>query len=192
MLFSLVPYDNRLRSYQLRALRTSGQCARRPSSLGIRCLGRLLRLLHLGAKVVLVAAGILQHLVCGVLLVLLVAGDGARLDEEARPLDRDDLLQSVLRNVLELRLRGVALLHALLAGLGREDEELRLVELEAVHVGLEALLAAVPAAVVHGDADGRRQLDGDLGLRGLLRAFSSGRSALRVQAQQVPILHNGN
>merc|ERR1711871_769151 len=64
---------------------------------------------------------------------------------------RDDLLQRVLCHILQLGLRCVAFLHTFLAGLLREDEKLRLVELQPLHISLQALCTAVSAAVVHCD-----------------------------------------
>merc|ERR1712039_899039 len=75
----------------------------------------LLRLLLLGTLVLLVRPRLLQLLVRTALLLL--CRDGPRLDPEGRALHGDDLLERVLRDVLELRLGRVALLHTLLAGL---------------------------------------------------------------------------
>merc|ERR1740120_554262 len=147
----------------------------------------LLRLLLLGTLVLLVRPRLLQLLVRTALL--LRRRDGARLDPEGRALHGDDLLERVLRDVLELRLGRVALLHTLLAGLLREDEELRLVELQAVHVRLQALGAAVAAAVVHGDADRRRELRRDLRLLQLLQREALAEAQLHVVALRGRVHH---
>ena len=110
----------------------------------------------------LVGAGLLQLLVSGRLLLL--GGDGTRASALLRLRHRDDFLESVLRHVLKLGAWGVALSHLLSTGLLREEQQLGHVELQALHVGLEALRASIPAAVVDGNADGLRVLLGDLGL----------------------------
>mmetsp|Transcript_48627 Transcript_48627/g.110755 ORF Transcript_48627/g.110755 Transcript_48627/m.110755 type:complete len:226 (+) Transcript_48627:101-778(+) len=130
--------------------------------------------------VVLVCARLLHDLVDG--LLLLRIGDGTSLHPENWLRHRDNLLQGVLRHILELGLRRVALLHALLPRLTREDEELRLVELQPVDIGLEALSALVPAAVVHSDADGGRKLHRDLGLLKLIKREALAQPELHVVA----------
>ena len=57
---------------------------------------------------------------------------------------------------------GVALLG--LASLAWEDDQARLVRLQALHVELLALLAQVPPAVVNGNADAERLLAADTSL----------------------------
>ena len=57
---------------------------------------------------------------------------------------------------------GVALLG--LASLAGEDDQARLVRLQALHVKLLALLAQVPPAVVNGNADAERLLAADTSL----------------------------
>ena len=109
-----------------------------------------------------VGAGLLQLLVGGRLLLL--SSDGTRTSALLRLRHRDDFLESVLRHVLKLGAWGVALSHLLSTGLLREEQQLGHVELQALHVGLEALRASIPAAVVDGNADGLRVLLGDLGL----------------------------
>ena len=110
----------------------------------------------------LVGAGLLQLLVSGRLLLL--SGDGTGASALLRLGHRDDFLESVLRHVLKLGAWGVALSHLLGTGLLREEQQLGHVELQALDVGLEALCASIPAAVVDGNADGLRVLLGDLGL----------------------------
>lgn len=67
----------------------------------------------------------------------------------------------LLHNSLELSGRGVASLG--LAGLAREDDELALVELQALHIGLERLGRAVLATVVDGNANSAGVERGDAG-----------------------------
>merc|ERR1719171_2207216 len=143
------------------------------SLLVLRC-----GLLPLHAVELLVRAGLFQRLVRG--LLLLRAGDGARLDAQLRLRDGDDLLQGVLRHVLQLRTRGVALLHALRARALWEDLQLGHVQLQPLHILLQALRAAVLAAVVHGDADREREPLGDLGLLELREREALAQAQLHV------------
>ena len=125
-------------------------------------LGGLRRLLQALAVVLRGRARLLHHLVGR--LLLLLGGDRPGLDPELGLRHGDDLLQRVLGNVLQLGAGGIALLHAFLSRAAGEHDQLRLVQLEALHVRLEAFLAFIPAAVVHCDADRARQLLGNLRL----------------------------
>jgi len=90
----------------------------------------------------------------------------------------DDLLVSVLSGGLELSLGGIAL--ARLGVLAGEEDELGLVGLEAVHVGLERLGAAILAAVINGNADGHGKSAGDTGLLELIKGEAAAQAHLVV------------
>lgn len=96
---------------------------------------------------------------------LLVGGDGAvaglergASNREGSTLDLSDLSALVSGSV---ELLGSGLLAALLHG---EDDELRLVQLQALNVSLEGPCRLVAAAVVNRDADGGRELTSDASL----------------------------
>merc|ERR1719240_2040710 len=89
------------------------------------------------------------------------------------------LLRRVLRHVLRLGPRRVALLRLALAG---KNHELALVQLQARNVLLEALRAAVLAAVVHGHADGLRELLRDARLLQLIEGEALSEAHLGVVA----------
>merc|ERR1719330_2300447 len=141
-----------------------------------------LRLLELLPIVLLVRAR-LPDRVERVELVLLCR-DGARRDLLALPLDGDDLLEGILGHVLQLVAWSVSLLHAAPPGALGEDEELGLVLQQARHVPLQTLHAAVLAAVVHGDADGRGQLHRDLRLAQLGEGEAPAQAQLHVVARR--------
>merc|ERR1719238_696471 len=98
---------------------------------------------------------------------LLLGRDGASLLLEQLLRQRDDLLERVLRDVLRLGPRGVALLRLALPG---KDHELALIELQAGDVLLHTLRAPVLAAVVHRNPDGLRELLRDAGLLELIES----------------------
>merc|ERR1719201_182025 len=110
-----------------------------------------IRLFNFLSKVLLVSASFLQGLVRRRLL--LGVSYLASLDAEGFLWDGDDLLEGILGNVLQLGPWRVTLLDALLARLLWEDQQLRLVQLEAVNILLEALGAPVASSVVHRDAN---------------------------------------
>lgn len=97
-----------------------------------------------------------------------------RLDRRAG--DREERAR-VLHGVLGLLGRRVALL-GLVDALAREDDELGLVRLEAVHVGLERLDRLVGAAEVDGDAHRKRLLAADASLLELLEREALARAHL--------------
>lgn len=84
--------------------------------------------------------------------------EGGARDGEGSTLDLSDL--SALSGG-RVELLGVSLLAALLDG---EDNELRLVQLQALNVSLEGPCRLVAAAVVNSDADGGGELAGDTSL----------------------------
>merc|ERR1719420_281834 len=97
---------------------------------------------------------------------LLLGRDSASLLLERRLRERDDLLEGVLRDILRLGPRGVALLRL---ALPRQDHELALVELQAGDVLLKTLRAAVLAAEVDRDANSLRELLRDTRLLELIK-----------------------
>merc|ERR1719231_114033 len=117
-------------------------------SLGLLRLLLLRRALPLPAVVVLVRPRRAERSL-GAERLLLV-GDRASLLLQRGLRQRDDLLVRVLRDILRLGARRVALLRLALAG---KDHELGLVELQAGDVLLETLRAAVLAAEVHRNPD---------------------------------------
>merc|ERR1719359_1763309 len=110
---------------------------------------------------------------------LLLLRDRARLLLQRLLWERDDLLQRVLRHVLRLRTRRVALLRLVLP---RQHHQLALVQLQASDVLLQALGAAVLAAVVHADADRASELLGDPSLLELIQREPAAQADLRVVA----------
>jgi hypothetical protein len=88
-------------------------------------------------------------------------GDLSSGNGHLSPLDWDDILVSVLSNVCELSLGGVALLG--LATLG-EHNELSLVLLNAVDVDGDGRLRLVSASSIHGDSDGTGEFLGNTSL----------------------------
>merc|ERR1719240_1005659 len=143
-------------------------------SSGVLLVGRALALL---AVVVLVRPGRPERALRAEGLLLRRDGAGLLLERHLR--QRDDLLRRVLRHVLRLGPRRVALLRLALAG---KNHKLALVQLQARNVLLEALRAAVLAAVVHGHADGLRELLRDARLLQLIEGEALSEAHLGVVA----------
>merc|ERR1719313_2709285 len=120
----------------------------------------------------LVVGGFVGHLLRDLLRLLLLERRGHR---HHRTLQLLGLLQLGLLRVTRLRL----------AVLAREDDELRLVLLEALRVDLERLGGAVPPPVVHRDADRPRLLPVDPSLLEL------GECEAAAGAQLVVVLDGG-
>ena len=126
----------------------------------------------------LVGACLLELLVSRSLLLL--GSDGTGTGALLRLGHRDDLLERVLGHVLKLRARRVALSHLLGTCLLWEEEELGHVKLQALYVGLEALRAAISAAVVNGNANGLCVLLWDLRLLELVKGEALAKAKLHV------------
>jgi len=92
--------------------------------------------------------------------------------------ERNDLLVGVLSGGLELGLGRVTL--ARLGVLAGEEDQLRLVGLEAIDVGLERLGATVLAAVINGNADGLGKSARDTGLLELIKSEPAAQTHLVV------------
>lgn len=116
--------------------------------------------------------------------LLLLGRDGAGLLEDRGALgDGERLLDRAVDAVGVLV--GVGRVAGLdLARLAREDDEARLVGLEALDVELERLLGLVAAAVVDGDADREGLLGADAGLLELGLGEAAARTELAVVADR--------
>merc|ERR1711933_339108 len=98
------------------ALTTHGTCVNR-SRLFLASFGPFQFL----TQVLLVRAGFLQSLVRT--LLLFITGDRASLDTKCGLRYWDDFFESILGNILQFRLRRVALFHSLLSCFAREYQQ---------------------------------------------------------------------
>jgi hypothetical protein len=108
----------------------------------------------LGADVTELPVRVLGGLVVGNLALL-------ELDDVLDGQGREGRLDNVLARLGGLDVLGRSITLLRLAVAAREEDELALVLLEALHVGLEALLGKVLATGVDGDTDGTGELAGN-------------------------------
>ena len=148
------------------------------SAVGLGC--SLLGLLDPFALVVRCCSCLLQFLVSGFRLLLFC--DGSRLDALLWFWHWNNLLQGVLRHILQLRTRGVTLFHALCARLLGEQQQLGHVKFQSFHIGLETLGTSVASAMVHCDANGLGKFPGDVCFFQLIQSETFAQSHLHVVA----------
>merc|ERR1719152_893840 len=171
---------HQIREKRPRRGRTAASLRGRPSGRSLRrgrSLLLVVRTLALLSVVVLVRPGRAERMLRAE--CLLVGRDRASLLLERRLRQRDDLRVRVLRDILRLGPRGVSLLRLVLAG---KNHELGLVQLQARNVLLHTLRAAVPAAEIHRDPDGLRELLRNFGRLKLLQGEALAKAHLGVVA----------
>ena len=140
----------------------------------------LLCFLHPLPLVVCGCSGLLELFVCRICLLLFC--DGSRPDALLWLWHWNDLLESVLRNILQLWSRRITLSHTLCARLLWEQQQFGHVELQSLHVGLKTLSASVATTMVHGNANGLGKLPWNLGLLQLIQGETFAQSNLHVVA----------
>mmetsp|Transcript_60876 Transcript_60876/g.113848 ORF Transcript_60876/g.113848 Transcript_60876/m.113848 type:complete len:207 (+) Transcript_60876:100-720(+) len=128
----------------------------------------------------LVGASLLQLLVGRRLLFLRC--NGTDFDRGVWLGDGDDLLQRVLRHVLQLGSRSVTLPDLLRSSLFGEEHKLGHIQLQTLDICLQALRATISSTMVNGNANGLGELLWDLGLLQFIQREALAQAKLHVVA----------